>query len=102
MFAVIRNGSHQYKVAEGETLTIEKIAGEAGTRVVFGEVLVVGGPEFKIGSPTVPGASVEATIEKQDRAKKVVVFKYRRRKTYKRKRGHKQPRTIVKIAKING
>jgi large subunit ribosomal protein L21 len=97
MYAVIKAGGHQYRVKEGDSLTIDKMVGEAGEKVVFDKVLLAG---EKIGRPYVDGALVEATIREQKRNPKILVFKYKRRKNYKRTRGHKQPVTVVEINKI--
>jgi large subunit ribosomal protein L21 len=100
MYAVIRTGGKQYRVAEGQKLRVEKLAGRAGDKVTFGEVLLVGGDAPQIGRPLVSGAAVAAEITAQDRGKKIVVFKFRRRKNYRRKNGHRQPFTEVKITGI--
>lgn len=100
MYAVVMAGGHQYRVAEGETLDVDKIPGEPGTKVSLDKVLMVGGEKTVVGSPTVKGAVVEAKITEQCRAPKVVVFKYKRRKNYKRTRGHRQPYTTIEIGKI--
>lgn len=100
MYAVIKAGGHQYRVKEGESLTIDKIEGNAGDKVVFDKVLMVGGTKTVMGEPLVSGAAVEATIKEQTRDPKIIVFKYRRRKNYKKTRGHKQPVTVVEIGKI--
>ena len=97
MFAVIRTGGKQYKVAPGDVLNVERLPGEAGAAIVFSEVLMAGG---KIGAPLVSGASVAAEIVAQDRAEKVVAFKKKRRKNTHRKRGHRQLLTRVKITDI--
>ena len=97
MYAVIKTGGKQYKVASGDVIKIEKIAGEAGSEVVFGEVLALGD---NVGTPLVAGASVKATIVKQAKDDKVIVFKKKRRQNYRRKNGHRQNITIVKIAEI--
>jgi large subunit ribosomal protein L21 len=102
MFAVIQAGGHQYRVQEGQTLTIDRLAGEAGDKVTFDKVFMVGQEgSSRIGAPMVAGASVEAVITGQERLDKVLVFKYRRRKNSKKMRGHKQPVTVVEIKKIN-
>ena len=101
MYAVIKTGGKQYRVAEGDTLRVEKLPGEVGSRITFDEVLMVGGDEVAVGKPTVDGARVEAKILAQDRAKKVVVFKYRRRKGYRRKYGHRQPYTEIQITGVS-
>ncbi len=97
MYAIIRTGGKQYKVNTGDVLKIEKIAGEEGSNVVFNEVLAKGDV---VGTPLVSGASVKATIVKQAKADKVIVFKKKRRQNYRRKNGHRQNITIVKIAEI--
>jgi large subunit ribosomal protein L21 len=102
MYAVIKTGGKQYRVNEGQILRVEKLDGKAGDAVTFSEVLLVGGESTKIGRPTVPGAQVSAQIVAQDRAKKVVIFKFRRRKNYRRKTGHRQPFTELKITSITG
>ncbi|HLM74035.1 MAG TPA: 50S ribosomal protein L21 [Polyangiaceae bacterium] len=101
MYAVIKTGGKQYRVAEGQKLRVEKLAGNAGDKVTFDEVLLVGGDAPKIGQPIVKGASVAAEIVGQDRGKKIVVFKYKRRKNYRRKNGHRQPYTELKITGIS-
>jgi large subunit ribosomal protein L21 len=102
MYAVIHTGGKQYKVAPGEHLRIEKIAGDKGAKVSFDKVLLVGGDAVKVGKPYVAGAKVNAEIVVQDRAKKIIVFKLRRRKNYRRKYGHRQPFTEIKITGIEG
>ncbi len=99
-YAVIRTGGKQYRVTEGDTLRIEKLPGDVGSSITFGEVLLIGGDSAKIGKPLVSGASVTGTIVAQDRAKKIIVFKMRRRKNYRRKNGHRQWYTEVKITGI--
>ena len=102
MYAVIKAGGHQYKVSEGDKLEVDFLKGNEGDKVTFESVLMLGGSDQKVGAPLISGASVEATITQQTRAPKVIVFKYKRRKNYKRTRGHKQPLTVVEIKKING
>lgn len=97
MFAVIKTGGKQYKVAANDVITIEKLDQEAGAKVVFDEVLMV---NSTIGAPTVAGASVLAEVVEQTRGPKVIAFKKRRRKNSRRKRGHRQDLTIVKITEI--
>ncbi|HZF49361.1 MAG TPA: 50S ribosomal protein L21 [Polyangiaceae bacterium] len=102
MYAVIKTGGKQYRVAEGQKLRVEKLAGNAGDKITFDEVLLVGGEDTpKIGQPLVKGASVAAEIVGQDRGKKIVVFKFKRRKNYRRKNGHRQPYTELKITGIS-
>ena len=102
MYAVIATGGKQYKVSEGDIITIEKLGVEAGEKVTFDQVLVVGGDDLKVGDPTVEGATVEASVVKEGRAKKVIVYKYKRKTGYHKKNGHRQAFTQVKIEKING
>lgn len=100
-YAVIATGGKQYKVTEGETLRIEKIAGEVGAEVALDQVLLASdGEELKIGQPVLDGAKVTATIVEQDKSKKVLVFKYKRRKRYRKMQGHRQPFTAIRINKI--
>jgi large subunit ribosomal protein L21 len=100
MYAVIRTGGKQYRVSQGDTLRIEKLPGEVGSSLTFGEVLMLGGEKLSVGKPLVKGAKVSAQIVAQDRAKKIIVFKMRRRKNYRRKNGHRQWFTEVKITGI--
>ena len=101
MYAVIRTGGKQYRVSEGDRLRVEKLAGEVGSTLVINDVLMVGGETVAIGKPVVAGATVTATITGQDRAKKIIVFKFRRRKNYRRKNGHRQPYTELKITGVS-
>lgn len=101
MFAVIRTGGKQYKVAKDDVIDIESIIGDAGGTITFGEVLMLGGDSPKSGAPLVQGASVTAEIVKQGRHPKVVAFKKKRRKNTHRKRGHRQHFTQVKITDIH-
>jgi large subunit ribosomal protein L21 len=101
MYAVIKTGGKQYRVAANDTLEIEKIAGDAGAAVEFNEVLMIGGDgEPRVGTPLVPGAKVTAEVVEQTRGEKVIAFKKRRRKNSRRKRGHRQLLTRVKIKEI--
>jgi large subunit ribosomal protein L21 len=100
MYAVIHTGGKQYRVSEGDTIRVEKLAGDVGTRVDFEEVLMLGGDKVAVGNPFVGGAKVQAEITGQDRAKKIIVFKMKRRKKYRRKQGHRQPYTELKITGI--
>lgn len=101
MYAIIKTGGKQVKVEVGQTIFVEKLDVEAGEKVTFNEVVLVGGEDTKVGTPLVEGASVEATVEKQGREKKVVTFRYRRRKDSHRKQGHRQPYTKLTIDAIN-
>jgi large subunit ribosomal protein L21 len=100
MFAVIKTGGKQYRVVADDTLKVEKIAGEPGEIIQFGEVLVVGGDSVTLGLPTVEGATVAAEVLSQSRGPKVIAFKKRRRKNSRRKRGHRQEYTLVRITEI--
>lgn len=102
MYAVIRTGGKQYRVSEGQTLRVEKLPQAEGEVVSFGEVLMVGGDTTKVGQPTVAGAKVEGKIKSHYRGPKIIVFKFRRRKNYRRKTGHRQPYTDVVITGISG
>ncbi|MGH7831633.1 MAG: 50S ribosomal protein L21 [Candidatus Binatia bacterium] len=103
MYAVVRTGGKQYRVEQGKTLKVERLAGEVGDTVTLGEVLFVGGNgEVKIGTPTLPQAKVMAEIMDQGLAKKIIVFKKKRRKSYSRKQGHRQRLTTLKITAIEG
>jgi large subunit ribosomal protein L21 len=102
MFAIIKTGGKQYRVKQGETLRVEKLPVEAGATVEFSEVLLVAGEgaEIKIGQPTVAGAKVVAKVVAQERGPKITIFKFRRRKNYRRKSGHRQAYTAVRIEAI--
>jgi large subunit ribosomal protein L21 len=103
VYAVIKTGGKQYRVAADDVITIEKIAGEAGSAVEFGEVLMIAGDgAAKVGAPTVAGAKVTGEVVAQGRGDKVIAFKKRRRKNSRRKRGHRQDLTTVKITGIVG
>ena len=101
MYAVIKTGGKQYRVSEGDRIRIEKVDGDVGADVEFPEVLMLGGDKVSIGTPLVDGAKVSAKIVAQDRAKKVIVFKYKRRKGYRRKYGHRQPFTEIEITGVS-
>jgi large subunit ribosomal protein L21 len=103
MFAVIKAQGKQYKVAQGDELTIDRLAGEKGSKVSLGEVLMlVDGGKSTVGKPVISGAKVEAEILDHPRGDKIKVFKKRRRKNYHRTRGHRQDLTTVKITAIKG
>jgi large subunit ribosomal protein L21 len=102
MYAVIKTGGKQYRVAEGDTLQVEKLVGKAGEAVTFEEVLLVGGGDSaKVGRPLVKGAKVKAEIVAQEKGDKIIVFKLKRRKNFRKKIGHRQPCTRVKITGIS-
>lgn len=101
MFAVIRTGGKQYKVAKDDVISIERLDGDAGAKITFGEVLMLGGDSPKHGAPLISGASVVAEVVEQGKGEKVVAFKKKRRKNTHRKRGHRQHFTKVKITAIS-
>ena len=100
MFAVIKTGGKQYRVAAEDVLQIDKVKGDPGEIIQFGEVLLLGGDEVKLGLPTVAGASVAAEVLEQGRGPKIIAFKKRRRKNSRRKRGHRQEFTLVRVTEI--
>ena len=100
MFAVFKTGGKQYRVATEDVLKVDKIEGEPGQVVEFGEVLAVGGDSVTLGAPTVSGATVAAEVLDQGRGAKVIAFKKRRRKNSRRKRGHRQEFTLLRITEI--
>ena len=103
MFAVIRTGGKQYKVAKDDVISVEKLAAEPGAVVELGEVLMIGdGAEVSNGAPLLDGASVSATVVEQTRAAKIIVFKKKRRHNYRRKKGHRQRLTVLRITGIKG
>ncbi|SFP93709.1 large subunit ribosomal protein L21 [Lachnospiraceae bacterium XBB1006] len=101
MYAIIATGGKQYKVEEGEIITIEKLGLEEGSKYTFDQVLAVNNGKLTVGTPTVSGATVEAEVVKEGRGKKVIVYKYKRKSGYHKKNGHRQAFTQVKINKIN-
>ena len=102
MYAVIETGGKQYKVSEGDFIFVEKLDVEAGEAVTFDKVLVVGGDDLKVGAPYVEGATVSANVVKNGKDKKIIVYKYKPKKGYHKKQGHRQAYTKVQIEKING
>jgi large subunit ribosomal protein L21 len=102
MFAVIRTGGKQYRVSQNSILKVEKLEAEPGSSFTFTDVLAVGGEAgLTVGAPTVPGASVTATVIAQDRLDKVIIFKKRRRQNSRRKNGHRQHVTVLRVAGIS-
>lgn len=102
MYAVIRTGGKQYRVAEGDVLRVEKLAGEPGAELTFSEVLMLGGSDSpKVGQPIVQGAKVVAKVLRQDRHRKVLHFR-KEKEGWTRRRGHRQPFTEVKVTSISG
>jgi large subunit ribosomal protein L21 len=102
MYAVFKTGGKQYRVAAGDKVRVEKLPGNAGDTVTFDQVLLVSGETLRLGQPLVGGATVEAKIVTQGLGKKLIVFKFRRRKNYRRKNGHRQPFTALEITNIVG
>ena len=101
MFAVIRTGGKQYKVAKDDVIAVEKLDGEPGTTIELGDVLMVGdGADIATGTPLLAGASVSAELVAQRRADKIIVFKKKRRQNYRRKNGHRQYQTVLRITGI--
>lgn len=100
MYAIIATGGKQYKVAEGDVIRVEKLGAAEGETVTFDQVLAVNDGELKVGAD-VASATVTATVEKEGKAKKVIVYHYKRKSGYHKKNGHRQPFTQVKIEKIN-
>jgi large subunit ribosomal protein L21 len=101
MYAVIKTGGKQYRVSEGDRFRVEKLEGAKGDTIDLGDVLMLGGEQVAIGSPFVAGAKVSAQIIAQGLSKKIIVFKMRRRKRYRRKNGHRQPFTELRITSIS-
>jgi large subunit ribosomal protein L21 len=103
MYAVIQTGGKQYRVAAGETLRVEKLVASAGDKLTFEPLLVADdGGNVTVGRPLVAGVKVEAEVIEQGLGKKIIIFKYKRRKSYRRKQGHRQPFTALKITSIGG
>ena len=101
MYAIIETGGNQYKFEQGDVFFDEKLGVEEGETVTFDKVLVVGGDDVKVGTPYVDGASVEASVVKNGKDKKIIVYKYKSKKGYHKKQGHRQPYTKVEIKAIN-
>ncbi len=101
MYAVIETGGKQVRVSEGKVIYVEKLDVNEGDNFTFDKVLMVGGEELIIGNPYVDGVSVDATVEKHGRQKKIIVFKFKAKKKYRRKQGHRQSYTKLTINKIN-
>jgi len=101
MYAVIRSGGKQYRVAPGQTVRLERVAGDVGAKVELGNVLLVENDgNIQVGSPVIANAKIEGTVLEQDRSKKILVFKKKRKKQYRRTQGHRQDYTAVRIDNI--
>lgn len=101
MYAILETGGKQYRVAEGESCRVERLPAEVGTEISFDRVLVVGeGDNLLVGSPVVAGASVKALVKSHGKGRKIIVYKYKAKKNYRRKQGHRQPYTELYIKKI--
>ncbi len=100
MYAVIQTGGKQYRVAPGDVLRVERLTAQAGDSVTFDRVLMVGGDSPKVGTPTVEGSTVTAEVEAHGKADKVTIIKFKRRQKYRRKQGHRQQYTQVRITDI--
>ncbi|PKH08451.1 50S ribosomal protein L21 [Planomicrobium sp. MB-3u-38] len=101
MYAIIETGGKQIKVESGQEIYVEKLNGEAGDTITFDKVLFVGGDDTKVGVPFVEGATVTAKVEKHGKQKKITVFKYKAKKNYRKKQGHRQPYTKLTVDAIN-
>ena len=102
MYAVIKTGGKQYRVKSGDKIFVEKLEGEIGATINLDQVLMLGGESVKLGKPLVAGAKVAAKILEHGRGEKLIIFKFRRRKNYRRKNGHRQPFTTLQITDITG
>jgi large subunit ribosomal protein L21 len=101
MYAVIETGGKQYRVLEGDTIFIEKLETEADAVITFDKIVAIGSDDnFKVGTPYVDGATVTAKVIKNGKAKKIMIFKYKAKKNYRNRKGHRQPYTNVQIEKI--
>ena len=101
MYAIFKTGGKQYRVSEGDTITVEKLDAAEGTTVTFDEILtIVNDDDVKIGTPVVNGAKITAKVDKQDKAKKILIFKYKAKSNYRRRQGHRQPYTKITIENI--
>ena len=100
MYAIIKTGGKQYRVQENDEFRVEKLDAQVGDKVVFDEVVAVGGDELVVGTPFVEGYAVEAEVLEQGKADKVIIYKYKAKKDYRRKNGHRQPYTLVKVTGI--
>ena len=103
MYAVIETGGKQYRVQEGDVVTVEKLCADAGSKIEFDKVLVLGeGTDIKVGTPYIDGVKVFGNVIENGKGKKVIIFKYKAKKDYRKKQGHRQPYTMVKIESLSG
>jgi large subunit ribosomal protein L21 len=103
MYAIIETGGKQYKVQNGDQIKVEKLNAEAGSAVVFDKVLVAGeGADIKVGTPYLEGLTVEGEVVESGKGDKVIIFKYKAKKDYRKKQGHRQPYTLVEITSVAG
>ncbi len=102
MYAVIETGGKQVRVSEGKVIYVEKLDVDAGDNFTFDKVLMVGGESLRIGNPYVDGVTVDAIVEKHGKQKKIIIFKYKPKKKYRRKQGHRQTYTKLTVTKLNG
>ena len=102
MYAIIRTGGKQYRVQENDEFRVEKLDAQVGDKVIFDEVVAVGGDELVVGTPLVSGYAVEAEVLEQGKADKVIIYKYKAKKDYRKKQGHRQPYTMVEIIEVGG
>ncbi len=100
MYAVVETGGKQLRVTKGETIYVEKLEANEGDTVTFDNVLLIGGDKVKVGNPTIDGAKVKAKVIKHGKQRKIIVFKYKPKKNYSRKQGHRQPYTKLEITSI--
>ncbi|HBG16774.1 MAG TPA: 50S ribosomal protein L21 [Firmicutes bacterium] len=102
MYAIVETGGKQYRVSTGDQFNVEKLPGEVGTQVILDRVLLIGGEELKVGNPLVEGAKVKAEIIEQDKARKILVFRYKAKKNIRKRLGHRQPYTRLRVLAIEG
>ena len=102
MYAIIKTGGKQYRVQENDVLKVEKLNAAVGETVTFDEVVAVGGDKLQVGTPFVEGCAVQAEVLEQGKNEKVIIFKYKAKKDYRKKQGHRQPYTMIKITSLDG
>lgn len=102
MYAIVQNGGHQYRVAPGQTIQVQRMEADPGSEIVLNDVILIGGENVRVGQPFVEGAAVHATVLGETKGPKVMVFKYKRKNRYRVKTGHRQKYTALKIDSIKG